>query len=131
MTLLTPYDYLDPEKVAYYENFYMNQNGNGLSVHKGVLQRGGASIGGLFKGLLKSAMPVVKSAGKSLLKTGLNVASDVLSGKNFKQSAKKRFKGAAGDILSSVASTINNPSTASSPSPRKKGRKRKGRDIFE
>jgi uncharacterized protein YidB (DUF937 family) len=54
----------------------------------------GYGIGGLFKSLARTIMPMVKSGaktlGKAALNTGANVLGDVLSGKNVKEAAKSR-----------------------------------------
>ena len=54
----------------------------------------GYGLGGLFRSVARSVMPLVKSGAKALgniaLNSGANFVSDVLAGKNVKQAAKAR-----------------------------------------
>ena len=54
----------------------------------------GYGLGALFRSVARTVMPLVKHGAKALgniaLNTGANFASDVLAGKNAKQSAKAR-----------------------------------------
>ena len=51
-------------------------------------------LGSLFGGLLPSAMPLIKrgavALGRGVLKTGVRIAGEVLSGQNIKRAAKRR-----------------------------------------
>ena len=59
------------------------------------LQRG-YGLGGLLGGLFRKAMPFLKKGaamvGKQALRTGMDIADDVLSGQNIKTAAKRRIK---------------------------------------
>ena len=54
----------------------------------------GRGLGSLLSGLVRSAVPLLKSGGKALLKegakTGMQLAQYVLSGQNLKSAAKQR-----------------------------------------
>ena len=54
----------------------------------------GYGLGGLFRSVARSVMPLVKNGAKALgniaLNSGANFVSDVLAGKNVKQAAKAR-----------------------------------------
>ena len=54
----------------------------------------GRGLGSLLSGLVRSAVPSLKSGGKALLKegakTGMQLAQYVLSGQNLKSAAKQR-----------------------------------------
>ena len=54
----------------------------------------GRGLGSLLSGLVLSAVPRLKSGGKSVLKegaqTGMQLAQDVLYGQNLKSAAKQR-----------------------------------------
>jgi hypothetical protein len=56
----------------------------------------GHGLGSIFGGLFKAAMPLLKKGAKTLereaLKTGLDIARDVVQGRNSKQAAKLRLK---------------------------------------
>ena len=81
----------------YYDQYYVNQVGSGMPVYRGspVLQRG-YGLGGLLGGLFRRAMPLLKKGaamvGKQVLRTGMDIADDVMSGQNIKTAAKRRVK---------------------------------------
>ena len=78
-----------------YQEYYSRQNGGEIPVLAGArIQRGhglGSILGGFFRRLV---LPFFKNNGKRMLsnavKTGMEVADDVLEGQSFKESAKKR-----------------------------------------
>jgi len=79
-----------------YEDYYSPQNGGEIPVFVGrKFQRGhglGSFLGGFIRRLV---LPFVKTHGKKMLasavKTGMQVADDVMEGQNFKESAKRRL----------------------------------------
>ena len=79
-----------------YEEYYSRQNGGEIPVFAGRrFQRGhglGSILGGFFRRLV---LPFFKTHGKRMLanavKTGMEVADDVLEGKSVKDSAKSRI----------------------------------------
>jgi len=77
-----------------YENYYVNQSGNGLPVIMGYSGQRGHGLGSLLSGLFRRAMPLLKGGlatfGKHALKTGLEIANDVVEGDTLKASAKRR-----------------------------------------
>jgi len=76
-----------------YEEYYSRQNGGEIPVFAGSkFQRGhglGSILGGFFRRLV---LPFLKTNSKTMLenamKTGMDVASDVIDGKSFKNSMK-------------------------------------------
>jgi hypothetical protein len=64
------------------------------------------------------AKPFFQRGAKALLRTGLNIASDVIKGKNVGDSAKDRFKETGSGLLSSLSDSMSGP-------PRKRSRKSK------
>ena len=76
-----------------YEEYYSRQNGGEIPVFAGSkFQRGhglGSILGGFFRRLV---LPFLKTNGKTMLenamKTGMDVASDVIDGKSLKSSVK-------------------------------------------
>ncbi|GFY07393.1 uncharacterized protein F54H12.2 [Trichonephila clavipes] len=68
--------------------------GSDLTHYKGINFQKGYGIGGIFRRLFRTALPFLvkgaKTIGKEVLMTGSHVASDVLSGENFKEAAKTR-----------------------------------------
>lgn len=80
---------------AMYEDYYIQQSGNGLPVFAGSRMQRGHGLGSMLSGLFRSAVPMIKRGlatfGKHALKTGLEIAGDVADGKSFKDSAKERI----------------------------------------
>ncbi|GFX36732.1 uncharacterized protein TNCV_1543361 [Trichonephila clavipes] len=76
--------------------FERGQIGSGLTHYKGINFQKGYGIGGIFRRLFRAALPFLvkggKTIGKEVLMTGSRVASDVLSGENFKEALKTRSK---------------------------------------
>ena len=88
------------------ERYYLNQaGGGGENVFRGTRIQKGHGIGGLFRGLFKSVKPLLKSGmnnikpilkkgvkfvGQQALDSGMNLASDLLKGRNIKTAARQR-----------------------------------------
>ncbi|GFW99436.1 uncharacterized protein TNCV_3007381 [Trichonephila clavipes] len=76
--------------------FERGQIGSGLTHYKGINFQKGYGIGEIFRRLFRAALPFLvkggKTIGKEVLMTGSRVASDVLSGENFKEAVKTRSK---------------------------------------
>ena len=126
--MLVPYD--PEESRPYYSKYYSDQVGHGIGVFEGDTIQTGRGIGSVVRSLFKTTLPLIKSgakaAGRELLKTGATIASEALQGRNFKESAAENFKEAGSSLLSSLASSLDNPS----PSPPKKRKNKPKRDIF-
>ena len=113
-----------------WEDFFLEQflqTGHGISVFRGTKYQRGAGLGSIFGGLFKSLLPVVKSVGKAVgkqaLHTGLNVATDALSGRNVGESIQEHSRAGAAQLLDQAKGRIN-------PGPKRKKRKnQKGRGI--
>ena len=79
---------------------------------------------------LKAAMPLLKKGAKTLereaLKTGLNIARDVVQGRNIKQAAKSRLKSSGENLLQKATDTVGLPGqrVIKGPAKRKKTRRR-------
>ena len=87
-----------------YVRYYLDQQGHGMTVFRGSpwqLGHGqmGYGLGGLFRSIARTVMPMVKSGAKALgniaLNSGANFIGDVLAGKNVKEAAKARTREAA------------------------------------
>lgn len=113
---------------AFYKHEFANQQrGSGMNVFRGKTIMGGSGIGSLFKGLFKTALPLIKKiglgAGKHLMDTGSSILNDVVAGRNFKESAKDRFKTAGKDLLADVREALATaPASSKSAQPRQKKR---------
>src|SRR5271163_285087 len=76
-----------------YTDYYVNQAGNGaLRVFQGVRRQRDHGFGSVLSGLFRSAMPMLKRVGKQALTTGAYIASDLLGGKRFGESARTRVR---------------------------------------
>jgi hypothetical protein len=93
-----------------YEDYYLQQSGNGLPIFHGSRGQRGHGLGSMLSGLFRSAFPMIKRGlanfGKHALKTGLEIANDVADGSSFKESAQSRVfpaikRFAQSDIFSS------------------------------
>jgi len=104
MPRIVPYNTSDSAR--YYDDYYRMQVGSGIQVYRGAPMLG-SGVGDVFSGLMRSVAPMLKSAGKSLLKRGLasaaDVARDVVGGKNVGASLKTRFGEQADDLLGDLA----------------------------
>jgi len=99
----------DASKHAY-ECYYMEQVGSGLPVFVGGRSQRGHGLGSLLGGLFRNAMPMIKRGlatfGKHAIKTGLEIANDVVEGENIKASAKRRIPHG----IKRLAQTVTNQS---------------------
>jgi len=79
-----------------YEDYYMNQSGSGMPVFQGARMQRGHGLGSILSGFFRSAWPIIQSGakafGKQFLRTGLQIANDVVEGgENLKQSTLRRI----------------------------------------
>lgn len=139
--MLVPYEC----NLSRFEDHYVNQAGNGLAYYRGQPSQKGYGIGGWFKNLFRTALPLLakgaKSVGKEVLRTTSHIASDVLEGQNFQESAEKRAK-EAGQLLAKKAINKANDMLGKGIGYKRKRRhqkrvtltkvrKQKRRDIFD
>ena len=79
-----------------HKDYFVNQRGRGLSHFVGARAQRGHGIGGLFKSLGRALLPVLESVGKfisrELMSTGGRVISDLMEGRNIKESIRQRGK---------------------------------------
>ena len=120
----------------FYENYYLEQAGSGMPVYGGVSVQRGHGLGSILGGLFRSAMPVLKKVGKAVgkqvVRSGLDVASDVVSGTNVKESLKRRALQGAESLLTQQP-IKRRPRAKEISSKRKRARKTSRsitRDIF-
>jgi hypothetical protein len=103
----TAYRELDSKQ--YYADYFKAQRG-GMPVFSGRAVMGGSGIGSVLSGLFRAATPLLKKGatalGKRALSTGAKTFSDVLAGKNVKESLKRRVKETGGDLLSDITNAM-------------------------
>src|SRR6266516_7090740 len=125
---------------ALYSDYYVNQAGGSLPVFQGSRGQKGHGFGSVLGGLFRNALPMLKRIEKQVLTTGAHIASDMLGGKNFGDSAKLRVRQGINlflppeDVSEQTGSggrrrTIKRKRTSTRVSKRRKSVKRL-RDIF-
>ena len=73
-------------------DYYVSQAGGSLPVFQGSRGQRGHGFGSVLSGLFRSAVPMLKRIGKQALTTGAYIASDMLGGKKFDESARSRVR---------------------------------------
>ena len=110
-----------------YNDYYTRQVGGALPYFVGAKVQRGHGLGSLLGGLLRSVAPLIRrgavAVGKRALRTGMQIADDVMTGQNIKQAAKRRVTDAGKDLLRSLVTT------AGPPGVRTQSKKRQRRPI--
>jgi hypothetical protein len=132
----------NPDARAYNE-YYLNQTGRGYPVYVGTRYQRGHGLGSIFGSLFKSAVPLLKRGAKTLgceaLKTGLNLASDVMERQNVTQASSQiQIEINGTNLLQKAMDTVGPPGERSikRAAKRKKPRRRQtklrntSKDIF-
>ena len=89
-----------------YNSYYLNQAGSGIPGFQGIqFQRGHGFFGNLFSTIVK---PLLGYLGKMALSSGAAIATDVASGRNWKEAAKEHGKSAATRIFAEAAEKMKN-----------------------
>jgi hypothetical protein len=89
-----------------YEDYYKRQTGGEIPVFAGRRHQRGHGLGSVLSGLFRKVVPFIKdnvrNVGANLLRTGADIAQDMIKGKKFKEAAGKHIpsglKRTAGDI---------------------------------
>lgn len=120
---------------------YYEQQAGGLPSFIGSTIQQGAGIGGIFTKFMRGMGPIIKTgakaAGEQLLNTGMNIASDVIDGKPFADSASSNMKSGGKQILNKLTGAFKNPKRGGAKKRQRKTtgtvkskRRRVGKDIF-
>lgn len=108
-----------------------NQQGSGFI---GLPYQRGAGLGSIFKRIFRTILPYAKSAGesigKTLLSTGADIATDVVSGENLKSSVKKNTRKAAANLLETAANKMKGGKLGNRKKPINRTRKRNMKQKF-
>ena len=114
-----------------YDDYYAQQVGGALPYFAGARVQRGHGFGSLFGGLLRSVAPLIKrgalALGNRALKTGAQIAGDILSGENIRTAAKRRTKTAGRDLLQSLLATPGKRVKRAAPSRQRRPVKRAAR----
>ena len=73
---------------ALYEDYYTRQRGGKVPVFYGARMQRWHGLGSILGGLFRRALPFLSSGAKILGQQAMNVASDMIDGKSFQDSAK-------------------------------------------
>ena len=86
------------------------QYGGRLPAFHGVRIQRGYGLGSLFGSLARAAMPLLKQGaktiGKAAVRTGFNIAKDVLSGQNVKTAAKNRARETGARLVNKAVKSV-------------------------
>lgn len=138
------YSFDTPSSVLHrYYKPHTYQDGGVIPVFSGATRQRGYGLGGVFTRLFRSFAPtlksVAKSAGKQLLKTGANFASDLIDGKKLSEAAVSNLSTGGKNLIKTIASDISRGVKGGvkrkRPSPKhpkgvKSRRRQTKRDIF-
>ena len=125
-----------------YHDYYIRQAGKEYPVFARRRYQGGHGLGSIFGGPFKAAMHLLKKGAKTLereaLKTGLNIAGDIVQERNIKQVAQSRLKSTGQILFQKAMDTVGPPGQRAmkEPAKRKKTRRRQNKqrntsnDIF-
>jgi len=119
-----------------YEDYYAHQAGGGsMPVFAGARYQRGHGLGSILSGLFRRVLPFFKANGKNiasnLLKTGAEVAGDVLEGrKKFGDSLKERVPQGIKRTAQSLKFQSGSGYGKRRKVSRKKKKKNTKRDIF-
>ena len=106
-----------------YEDYYLNQSGNGMPVFHGARMQRGHGLESFLSGLFRNSWPHIqtgaKAFGKQFLRTGLQIANDVVEGQELTDSSKRRIPEGIKAFTSSIDFTNHSGS----------GRKRRKRSL--
>ena len=120
---------------ALYEDYYTRQSGGEVPVFYGARTQRGHGLGSILGGLFRRALPFLSSGAKIVGQQAMNVASYMINGKSFQDSAKSHLKKG---IKTFVTSNPIIPQSGSGvrrkrrrQPPRKQSRKTKKRKIAD
>ncbi len=133
-----------------YEQYYSRQNGGEIPVYAGRRFQRGHGLGSILGGFVRRlVLPFFQTNAKSMLKnaakTGVEVVGDVVDGRSFVDSVKKRvptgIKRGVEDIVfqsapvkkqrgTTTAKTTTTTTTTRKRRPRQRRQRRRYRDIF-
>lgn len=75
-----------------YEDYYLNQAGNGIAGFQGTRYQRGAGLGSMFSGLIRLAAPLLRKGGVALGKFLVDKAADHLVSYSRKRPAKRTVR---------------------------------------
>lgn len=102
-----------PEKDNVWTNYFVTQarqTGHGMDGFQGIPYQRGYGLGSFFGHLFRTILPVAKRIGKTVgkeaLAMGANVASDLVQGRNARESLEEHGRQAAANLMNKASSHI-------------------------
>ena len=99
--------FVPPSDKLWIQHYVNQQTGRGFI---GMPYQRGNGLGSLFRGLFRFILPIAKSAGhavgKQALKTGAEIASDLVAGESLAESAKRRGRVGATNLLKQATAKL-------------------------
>ena len=93
----------------------INHTGGSIPVFRGARMQRGYGLGGMLKGLFKSAMPIFKQGGKLIgkraLQSGINIAQNVMKGNRLGDASTAELKRITNQIKPPIRSKKKKVST--------------------
>ena len=98
----------EPEDVKFWTEVLLqaaqsNQFGSGIPGFSGLRYQRGSGLGSFFSGLFRLALPIIKSAGRTIgkqaLASGASIMKDLSSGREPSHVFKERGREALGSLL--------------------------------
>lgn len=116
-----------------FEDYYVQQTGQGLNYYQGSSYQKGYGFGSLFRSFFRAAVPLFKSGakavGKQMFQTGLNVLNDVSRGDDLKVAARRHMKEAGRNLTDKVATQMKTMIGSGHKKMNKKRKQSKNRFI--
>ena len=108
------------KNVQLYEDYFLSQSGAGsINVFSGPRYMRGKGFGRILGGLGRAILPLLKRGGRVLLKeglrTGTQIASDVIGGQKFTSSLKKRGREAGDRMVQTVVKRMRGEGIMAAP----------------
>ena len=94
-----------PQSDAYWRAHF-GQRGGALSPFQGYAFQRGAGFGSVFRGLLRAVMPLARSAGRQVLRSGAHAAADILDGRPVKESLLAHGRRGAARVVRRAARKV-------------------------
>jgi hypothetical protein len=118
--------FVPPSDKQWVHHYARHQTGKGFD---GLPYQRGGGLGNIFRGIFRFLLPIAKKAGKAVgkqaLRTGSQIASDVVAGEDLKKAVNRRSKTGASALLKKAAKKVGQKGGRRKKSTIKGGKKKK------